>query len=142
MPASAWWCKYLLLFSAKNIIKVFGWIESCWGWGVVKTMFNKLWYHCREWQSSKIYLFIVWLYLKIYNVNEFFSLFLLRHYSASFNGGCLQHYSVIWLLKSMLTYLMLGWLGRNNNSMFFIIFTMLTHVQACIRWLKYTTGNH
>ena len=29
---------------------------------------------------------------KINDVNEFFSFFLLMHYSASFNGGCLQHY--------------------------------------------------
>ena len=42
----------------------------------------------------KAYMFIVWLYLfkNICNVDEFFLSFLLMHYIATFNGGCLQNY--------------------------------------------------
>ena len=43
----------------------------------------------------KLYLFIVWLCLfkKIYNVYDFYSLYLLMHYSATFNAGCLQKHN-------------------------------------------------
>ena len=44
-----------------------------------------------ELQSSKILMFIVWLYL-LKNINNVIDFFLLMQYSASFNGGSLQHY--------------------------------------------------